>query len=171
MKTLYLARHAKSSWNTIVSSDFDRPLNKRGEADAIKMGEVLKSHLWRPEKLIASPAMRVKQTCEIYCEYLEYPLDDVEWNSDIYEAYTITLMQLLMGLDETIQSVMLIGHNPSMEDLLIQLCGYSHVNEQKQKDGKSFTTANIAKLTTNSSWKGLNEDELNLDKLIRPKEL
>lgn len=171
MKTLYLARHAKSSWNTEATLDFERPLNQRGESDAINIGEELKRLIWLPEKIIASPAIRVKQTCRSYCEILEYPLDEVEWNSDIYEAYTVTLLQVLTSLDENIQSVMLVGHNPAMEDLLVNICGYSSVREQSQADGKIFTTANIAKLTTDSSWKDLLANDVYLEKILRPKEI
>lgn len=171
MKTIYLARHAKSSWSSIATSDFNRPLSKRGQSDSVKIGEELKQLNWLPGKLIASPAIRVKQTCKTYCEILDYPLDNVEWNSEIYAAHTITLLQILASLNETINSVMLIGHNPAMEDLLVHLCGYSQVSEQQQKDGKIFTTANVAKLTTQADWKDLVMDEMHLDKLLRPKEL
>ena len=171
MKTIYLARHAKSSWNSVAVSDFDRPLNRRGEADAVKMGEELKRLDWLPEKIIASPAIRAKQTCKSYCEILDYPVANVEWNSEIYAAHMITLLQLLLSLNESINSVMLIGHNPAMEDLLVHLCGYSKVSEQQQKDGKIFTTANVAKLSTNVEWKDLVMDEMSLDKMLRPKEI
>ena len=171
MKTIYLARHAKSSWNTEVTSDFERALNERGKADSIKMAEELRRLMWLPEKIIASPAVRVKQTCKAYCEILEYPLGEVEWNSDIYEAYAVTLLQVLANLDEGIQSVMLIGHNPSLEDVLMNLCGRSALKEHSQVNGKIFTTANIAKLITNSPWKDLITDDVLLDEILRPKEL
>jgi len=171
MKTIYLARHAKSSWNSVAISDFDRPLNRRGEADAVKMGEELKRLDWLPEKIIASPAVRAKQTCKAYCEILDYPVANVEWNSEIYAAHTITLLQLLLSLNESINSVMLIGHNPAMEDLLEHLCSYAKVSEQQQKDGKIFTTANVAKLSINAKWKDLVMGDMNLDRLLRPKEI
>ena len=171
MKTIYLARHAKSSWNSITNSDFNRPLNKRGESDAVAMGEELKRLAWLPEKIIASPAIRVKQTCKSYCDILEFPQGEVEWNPDIYEAHTITLLQILTNLDEITNSVMLIGHNPATEHLLEHLCGATQVKEQQQADGKLFTTANVAKLTMHSQWKDLVMDELHLVNLIRPKEI
>ncbi len=171
MKTIYLARHAKSSWMSTALKDFDRPLNKRGEKDAVKIGDELVRLDWLPEKIIASPAIRAKQTCEAYCEILAYPVINVEWNSGIYAAHTITLLHILASLNETIKSVMLIGHNPAMEDLLVHLCGYSEVIEQQQRDGKIFTTANIAKLTADSLWTDLVMDEVKLNNLLRPKEI
>ncbi len=171
MKTIYLARHAKSSWSSRAVTDFDRPLNERGEADAIKIGEELKRLDWLPEKIIASPAIRAKQTCKVYCEILGYSVSDIEWNSDIYEARTITLLHLLAGINETTKSVMLMGHNPAMEDLLVLLCGHSIVSQHQQSDGKIFTTANIVKLTTDATWTELVSDEIRLEKLLRPKEI
>lgn len=171
MKTIYLARHAKSSWNSLAATDFDRPLSSRGVADAERIGEELQSLGWVPEKIIASPAIRAKQTCKILCEITHFPIDQVEWNSEIYAAYMVTLLHLLSSLDECVDRVMLIGHNPAMEDLLVHLCGYSAINEVKQKDGKIFTTANIAKLTSDVEWKNLVMHEASLSKLLRPKEI
>lgn len=171
MKTIYLARHAKSSWSSGAVTDFNRPLNERGHEDAIKIGEELKRLEWLSEKIIASPAIRAKQTCEIYCEILDYSVSDVEWNSDIYEAQTITLLYLLSSLNESTKSVMLIGHNPAMEELLVLLCGHSTVSQHQQSDGKIFTTANIVKLTTDATWTQLVTDEIRLEKLLRPKEI
>lgn len=171
MKTIYLARHAKSSWDSAVTNDFDRPLNERGEADAIKVGEELMRLAWFPEKFIVSPAIRAKQTCEVYCEIIGYPVADIEWNEKIYEAHTVTLLQLLTSLDEYTQSVMLIGHNPAIENLLVHLCGSAKVSEHQQQDGKLFTTANIAKITTDAAWQDLAMEEMSLRQLLRPKEI
>jgi len=85
MKTIYLARHAKSSWDMSfvlnLSSDFDRPLNKRGESDAVKVGNEMKKRLWQPDVIISSPAKRAKQTCLSYCENLDYSSNDIEWET------------------------------------------------------------------------------------------
>jgi len=171
MKTIYLARHAKSSWNMNFSKDFDRPLNKRGESDAAKMGEEMKTRLWRPETIIASTAERVKQTCVAYCESIDYSINDIEWDANIYEAYTVTLVQILTRLDEGTNSAMLIGHNPAMENLLQQLVGNGKARTYQQSDGKLFTTANIAKLTFDGTWKDLILNDVELEELLRPKEL
>lgn len=171
MKTIYLARHAKSSWDSGASSDFDRPLSHRGENDATRIGAELKNLNWLPEKIIASPAIRAKQTCNLYCDEIDFSLDHVEWNRDIYSAYMVTLLHLLASLKQDIQSVMLIGHNPAMEDLLVHLCGYASVAEYQQKNGKIFTTANIAKITTQVDWKDLIMEEAKLVSIMRPKEI
>ena len=168
-KTIYLVRHAKSSWYQRVTSDFERPLSDRGIADAIRMGDTLNSLGWKPEKILSSPAIRAKQTCEIFCDKLTIPLDNINWKKDIYAAYTVTLLQLLSAQNESLKSIMLIGHNPSMEDLLLHLChdALSH----RQKNGKLLTTGNVVKITLSTSWKEIAMSDATLVKILRPKAL
>lgn len=168
-KTIYLARHAKSSWDSGVSKDFGRPLSERGQIDATRMGIELNMLGWKPEKIIASPALRAHQTCLALCAGMQLSADDmVAWNKDIYAAYMITLLQILTSLPEQQQSIMLIGHNPSMEDLLLHLCGD---DVPRQKNGKLFTTANVARLSVSVPWKELVMHNAQLEGLLRPKEL
>jgi phosphohistidine phosphatase len=171
MKTIYLARHAKSSWNSDASNDFDRPLSNRGFTDAEKMGKQLHHLEIKPEKIISSPALRAKQTCESYCEQLDISLGEIEWNEEIYAAYTVTLLHILSALPETVKSVMLVGHNPAMEDLLVHLCGESAINNKRQKNGKLFTTGNVAKIIVSVPWPQLVMHDAKLKDLMRPKEL
>ena len=168
-KIIYLARHAKSSWNSGAATDFDRPLSNRGVADAVRMGDELNRLGWKPEKIISSPAVRAKQTCQTLCDKLGYDFDHVVWNKDFYAAYVVTLLHSLSVLPESSSSVMLVGHNPSMEDLLLHFC--SDASEFEQKNGKLFTTGNVAKITVDSKWKNLTLCEARLDKILRPKEL
>ncbi len=168
-KTIYLARHAKSSWDSGVATDFARPLSNRGIVDTTRIAEELERLKWSPEKIIASPAIRTKQTCQILCDKLSFPFDQIVWKQDIYAAYTVTLIQLLSVLPESVTSVMLIGHNPAMEDLLAHFC--ADAKAYSQKNGKLFTTGNVVKITTQSSWKNMAMCEANLEKILRPKEL
>ena len=164
-------RHAKSSWNSDAKTDFDRPLSKRGEKDAKRMGAELAKLGWLPEKIIASPAMRAKQTCETLCDQLGISTNQIEWNADIYAAYMVTLLHIISNQVESISSVMLVGHNPAMEDLLVHFCGESQLRDVVQNNGKLFTTGNVAKITVDTSWKGLVMDDVKLEALLRPKEL
>lgn len=170
-KTIYLARHAKSAWDSGVSKDFDRPLNDRGMEDAIRMGKVLRHLSWKPEKIIASPALRAQLTCLAFCDCLGIDEHKVVWNDDFYAAYMVTLLQSLTRLSESINSVMLIGHNPAMEDLLIHFCDEQALQDYSQKNGKLFTTGNVAKISVSGEWKELLGLEATLEKLLRPKEL
>jgi len=169
-RTIYLARHAKSSWST-NASDFERPLSKRGFSDAEKVGKEMDRLAWHPEKIISSPALRASQTCQAYCDAIGFTHSNVEWKKDFYATYTITLLHAITGLNENIQSVMLVGHNPSMEDLLIHLCCQSELSEIRQSNGKLFTTSNIMKLTFDGRWKDLMASEAELNAVLRPKNL
>ena len=166
-KTIYLARHAKSSWDSSAVRDYDRPLSERGLRDAQKMAEKLVELSWRPEKIIASPALRAKQTCEAYCLSFGIQEGDVLWDKNIYAAYMVTLLHTLTSLPEDVQSVMLLGHNPSMEDLLVHLCG----DAPRQKNGKLMTTGNVARLSISIPWNELIMHHAELQTLLRPKEL
>jgi len=170
-KTIYLARHAKSAWDSGASTDFDRPLSERGMADAIRMGKALNKLSWKPEKIIASPALRAQLTCLAYCDCLDIDEQEVAWDEDFYAAYMVTLLHRLSSLPEDINSVMLVGHNPAMEDLLEHLCSEPALHNYRQKNGKLFTTGNVAKISVGVAWKDLLMSELILEKLLRPKEL
>ena len=171
MKTIYLARHAKSSWNSDAANDFDRPLSSRGETDAKRIGEEMLKLDWLPQKVITSPAVRAKQTCKILCNEFGFAIDSIEWKSEIYSAYTVTLLHILTNMDESTESLMLLGHNPAMEDLLVHLCGFAETHQYKQANGKLFTTANVAKINADVTWKNLMMHHADLTSILRPKEL
>jgi phosphohistidine phosphatase len=116
-KTLYLVRHAKSDWET-GQADFDRPLNKRGRRDAPEMGRRLKERGPLPELIVCSPAQRAVETLEL----LELGIETV-FNEAIYEASAGELLDIIQQLDDGMESVMLIGHNPSMTWLAGLLSG------------------------------------------------
>lgn len=170
-KTIYLARHAKSSWNSGAARDFDRPLSARGLADAKRMAEALHQRKWRPQRVLSSPAMRARQTAAAYVNALGLSPDDIVWNDDIYMAYTITLLHLLTRLPEKTTSIMLVGHNPSMEELLVHLCGETACAPWVQENGKLLTTGNVARLRINGPWKEIMMNEAVLEDLLRPKQL
>lgn len=120
-KTLYLVRHAKSSWSDINVSDFDRPLNKRGLHDAPMMGKRLKHRNVKPDIILCSPAKRTRQTVEFVLQEIGGSIDSVQFDENIYEASTGTLLSLIKALPDACTSAMLIGHNPSMHELAHRL--------------------------------------------------
>jgi phosphohistidine phosphatase len=113
-KTLYLMRHAKSSWGDMTLGDFDRPLNERGQRDAPEMGRRLKKRDVKPEIILCSPARRTHQTVERLIRELGGTMKAVQFDDRIYEADPETLLELIRSLPDTCSSAMLIGHNPSM---------------------------------------------------------
>jgi phosphohistidine phosphatase len=122
MKHLILVRHAKSSWNDQAQRDIDRPLNERGQIDAPLMADRLDERGTHPQRIICSPALRTATTAEIFAKRLTIPQEFIHFERQIYLAGSAHLLQLIRNLDDNIDSVMLIGHNPALTDFLNDLC-------------------------------------------------
>ena len=117
MKTLYIIRHAKSSWDDSNQPDFERPLNKRGTHDAPIMARRLKNKLFKPELFISSPAVRAFTTAKIFAGEYEYPVDKIVTEERIYEAGIRELISVVNTIDDKVQSALLFGHNPGLTSL------------------------------------------------------
>lgn len=117
MKTLYLIRHAKSSWDNSNQSDFERPLNSRGENDAPAMAKLLNENGFKPDFLISSPANRAYTTAQIFAEEFQYPHDKIISDDRIYEAGIRELITVIREIDDSFQTVLLFGHNPGLTSL------------------------------------------------------
>jgi phosphohistidine phosphatase len=122
MKTLYLVRHAKSSWEDTALSDFDRPLNVRGKKDAPSMGYVLHQQGILPDLLLSSPAKRAYSTAKKIAKAIGYTKKDIQTDKNIYHAEPDQLLMTIQALPPAVDSVMLVGHNPGLTDLSNLLC-------------------------------------------------
>jgi phosphohistidine phosphatase len=122
MKTLLLLRHAKSSWDDPGLSDRDRPLNARGLRDAPKMGELIKQQGLTPDLIIASTATRAQETARHVALHCGYP-GAIDSTSSLYLAAPDHYVAYLRCLDEQCTVVMVVGHNPGLEDLLELITG------------------------------------------------
>jgi phosphohistidine phosphatase len=114
MKTIYLIRHAKSSWKEPNQLDIERPLNNRGKNDAPFIGKKLKDLEVNLEFIVCSPANRTRQTVSLLCEQLNYPINTVKFDKNIYEAPLTNLIQAVNKIPTQFNEVALIGHNPSI---------------------------------------------------------
>jgi phosphohistidine phosphatase len=114
-KILYLARHAKSSWDDMRLSDFERPLNKRGERDAPMMAEILKAKGVAPQLILSSPALRAKRTANIYHDAIGGIL---QFDRRIYEASPMSLLYLAQETLQHHDTLMIVGHNPALTELV-----------------------------------------------------
>lgn len=123
MKRLFLLRHAKSSWDDPLISDFDRPLNKRGKKEAVTIGAFMKSSGINPELIISSSAKRARKTAKRISNVIEYPKNKIIKEDSIYEAPVRNLLELITNLDDKYSQVMLIGHNPGFSNLASTLTG------------------------------------------------
>jgi phosphohistidine phosphatase len=117
MKRLTLIRHAKSDWSSAAISDFDRPLNGRGKKAAPLMGQRLAADGCAPDHLLSSPAKRARQTAKKIAGEIGYPPEEIEYRPAIYDADLQTLVDQVRGLDDSLNQVILIGHNPGFSEL------------------------------------------------------
>ena len=117
MKTLYLMRHAKSSWSFDDLTDRERPLNDRGRDDAPRMGQALVKRDLHIDLIVSSPAVRALSTAVLVARELDYPHDKIKVEPDIYEADLETLLAVVHALPDEAGSVLLTGHNPTITDV------------------------------------------------------
>jgi phosphohistidine phosphatase len=122
MKTLLLLRHAKSSWDEPGLSDHDRPLNARGLRDAPKMGALIKQQELTPDRIIASTARRAQETARHVAQHCGYP-GTIDSSASLYLATPDEYVAYLRCLDDQYSVVLVVGHNPGLEDLLELITG------------------------------------------------
>ncbi len=113
MKTIILMRHAKSSWKETDLADHERPLNKRGEKDAPRMGKLLRDHNLVPQVILSSTAVRCSQTAEAVADKIDYK-NEVIYSPTLYLAEPQTYLDALQGLSDDVDCVLVVGHNPGL---------------------------------------------------------
>jgi len=118
MKTLYLVRHAKSSWKYPSLDDFERPLNKRGRKNAPFMGKILNKLKVTTDLVISSPANRAAMTARIIATAINYPLENIVYSEAIYEFSEDALIGVINKIDDNVNSSMVVGHNPATNGLV-----------------------------------------------------
>ncbi len=121
-KTLLLMRHAKSDWSNSMVDDFHRPLNKRGRKDIPGMARLLKCFGPMPDRILASPAVRAHETAEGIASEFRFT-DGIQYEDQLYLASAGTLIQYAINQSDHVDHLLLIAHNPGMEECLQQLCG------------------------------------------------
>ncbi len=121
MRTLYLTRHAKSSWDDPDTDDFHRALNARGERDAPFMARVFSERRLPVDRLISSPAVRAISTARLFAQAMGKPTSDIIQQKEIYLADQRTLLRVVNLLPDDAQRVMIFGHNPGFSELVEHL--------------------------------------------------
>jgi phosphohistidine phosphatase len=161
MKTIFLLRHAKSSWKDSSSPDFDRPLNSRGRKSAELIGGFIRREKFVPDLVLSSPAVRARETIEIVMKVAKLA-SEIRYDERIYEAGPLRLLEVISQIEESKASVLLVGHNPGLEELLQVLTG----------PAERLTTGNLAKISlATTKWNKTLDKKGTLDWLVRPKEL
>ena len=159
MRTLYLLRHAKSSWKDASLRDIDRPLNKRGREATEVVGERLRAEKLKDPFVICSPAVRTRETSELVFDSAKLKVAE-HFDQRIYEASLRDLLEVISETPESEKVAILIGHNPGCEELLSFLTGES----------RHVPTCALAKITI-EDWKNVKSGEGSLEWFLTPKEL
>tara|TARA_B100000470_G_scaffold128481_1_gene99429 strand:+ start:92 stop:577 length:486 start_codon:yes stop_codon:yes gene_type:complete len=159
-------RHAKSDWSSPQISDFERPINKRGTRNAIRIGGWMNENNHTPQKIISSPALRAKETIELVTEQIsKFNLEDLTYEDELYLAGFTQLIEFINTYKDKVQSLMLVGHNPGIENLVNYLCDRSGDKET------IVTTANLFIFKFSSDSFNTAVDIIELVEAIKPKEL
>ena len=118
MKKIILIRHAKSDWDNPSLPDYDRPLADRGLRDAPQMATSLKNRGVHLDLICSSTAQRAKQTACITAEVLGYSEEEIHWEKSLYHASASHLLQFIQSQSNQIQTLLLVGHNPGLTELI-----------------------------------------------------
>ena len=167
MRTLYLLRHAKSSWDAPDLADSDRPLAPRGRRATALIADHMRAEGIAPELVICSPAVRARQTLDGLGDAVASAR--VEIAPDIYEAHESDLLERARKAPEDVASVLMIGHNPSIQRLVLLL---ADENERLDQLRGKFPTAALATLSIESArWQDLHPGDAKLTAFVKPRDL
>jgi phosphohistidine phosphatase len=176
-KQLFVLRHAKSSWDDPGLDDHERPLAPRGQRAVKLLAAHMREHGIKPEQVLCSSARRTLETCEGVDAGGEVVVEP-----ELYDASGGGVLERLRRVPETTQSVMLIGHNPALQVLLLCLTG-ANGDSGRLSDGdaghdsmlaeiqRKFPTGALATLTFDCAWNELSPGRAKLVDLVRPRDL
>jgi phosphohistidine phosphatase len=170
VKRLTILRHAKSDWGDPGLDDFDRPLNERGRKAARRVGEELKRRKIAFDQVIASPAVRVRETLERFADGYGRDLD-VRFAPDLYLASSSDLLAMVQGLPDELESPLIVGHNPGLE-MLVQVLTRDDDDGLRAKVAGKFPTGAAAVIDLEANrWSEVVPGTGTIAELILPREL
>ena len=161
-RELILMRHGKSDWSKPMS-DYMRPIKKRGHREAAIVGGWLKEQGLVPGLIISSPAQRARETAETVAENMGYDRANIFWNESVYMADVSELLDAIATTPDDCTRLMVVGHNPGLEDLLFYLTDEVDIPD----DGKVMPTATVAVMETESDWADLEHASCKLGVIAR----
>jgi len=165
-RTLLVLRHGKSDWTT-GHEDFHRPLVNRGHQGSRKMGAWIRHQRLLPDAVLSSPAERARATAVAACEAMGLSLKKVRYDQRLYAASLEDELAVLAECPKSVRRVMMVGHNPGLEELVEYLAGGLSVPE----DGKVLPTSALAQLEMVAEWQDLGRGCASLIALTRPGEV
>lgn len=169
-RTLFLLRHAKSSWDDPASSDFDRPLAPRGLKAAPLMGTAMASRNWLPDRVLVSPAVRTRETWNLVAPHLPGSME-VAYPDELYMAAPQQILELIRSAPDTAGVLLVLGHNPGLEELAALLADDGSDADALGRMREKFPTAALARFEFRGTWRELAPGGANLTHFVRPKDL
>ena len=170
MPTLHLLRHAKSDWGDAGLSDHDRPLSVRGRRAAAAMAGHLRQAGVTPDLVLCSTARRAVDTLAA----VRAALPDgvvVETSAELYAAAADQLLERLRQVPPRSSTVLLVGHNPGLEELALRLAGEGGDPAALRRLGRKYPTGALATLEFDGDWPGLSRGTARLASFVTPKDL
>lgn len=168
MKTLTLLRHAKSDWTDEVVRDFDRPLNDRGRRAARTMGAYMAAEGLTFDLVLASPAVRVVATLDALEQGLGRTLNRV-YDPNIYLAPASTLLELVQGTDASVERLLLVGHNPGLEEFALEIADGDATSPMRREVEVKYPTATLAEIALDGTWRDTGGGRIT--RFVRPRDL
>jgi phosphohistidine phosphatase len=175
-KQLFVLRHAKSSWDDPGLDDHDRPLAPRGRRAAKLLADHVRAEHIEPTQVLCSSARRTRETYEGVA-----PGGELLIEPGLYGASSEDLIERLRRVPESARSVMVIGHNPALQMLVLRLTGAngkasaasggSAVDSKLSEIGDKFPTAALATLAFDCPWSELSAGSARLVDCVRPRDL
>ncbi len=163
MKQLIIARHAKSSWDDFSVADHERPILEKGKRKSEKIAAALKQKGIQPDLIVSSTAKRAKETAAILANGLGYPIDKIRYEKTIYHADIDDIFNELFSLDNSISTVMVVGHNPTLTDM---------VNHFSKTMIDNLPTSAVALITFKTDkWEETGLAKFKLKFILRPREV
>jgi phosphohistidine phosphatase len=169
-RQLLLLRHAKSSWDDPLIEDFDRPLAKRGRSAARRIADWLTKNRIRPTLVLSSPAARTRQTLDLIGDAIG-PAAKIVHDKRLYLAESGDLLDRIREVDDHVGCLMLVGHNPGMQDLAVVLAA-SAGKRERARLAEKFPTASVAWFSVDAtSWAKIDPSTTSLIEFLRPADL
>lgn len=172
LKSLTILRHAKSGWDATVERDFDRPINARGERGAEVVGQWFREQNLPIQQITASPAVRVTQTLDKFAPAAGLADMEPVWDRRIYLASAATLLDVVRETPDSIDHLLIAGHNPGLEDLILMLVPEGSSDPHRAKVDEKLPTCALAHLHLPiNNWAELDSEMAEFANFIRPRDL
>lgn len=169
LRELILMRHGKSSWDDPSLDDFDRPLAPRGRKAASRMGAEIAARGWLPDHAVVSAALRTRQTWRRVAAELDGAAPRPQYDEALYMASADRMLAVVRAVPAKTSRLMLVGHNPGMEELARGLAGPGSDAEALAAMRAKFPTAALARFELPAGWAGAGPAAARLTHFLRPR--